>query len=107
MVGLVGPRSRRRYPELRYPRATLHSRYEPDDRSNIQLQNQCPLGQVTGWFLTSNGSSATLTGSYSLLPVYSTHTRPPRETSHLSSHSLLQSRPPGRSCWPDWQVLLG
>ena len=29
---------------------------------------QCPLGQTTACFLTSNGQSATLTGSYSLLP---------------------------------------
>ena len=29
---------------------------------------QCPLGQTTACFLTSNGQSATLTGNYSLLP---------------------------------------
>jgi hypothetical protein len=29
---------------------------------------QCPLGQTTSCFLTSNGQTATLTGNYSLLP---------------------------------------
>ena len=29
---------------------------------------QCPLGQVTGCFLTSNNQPATLTSAYSLLP---------------------------------------